>query len=85
MSTAASEVEGAFAIAHSLTSAQKLELISRLWNDVRVRGDFRPCDSDLAEIKRRWAEYEAGKVKAIPWEEVRDEMRRRLDDLKADA
>lgn len=85
MSNAISEVDNAFAIAHSLSSAQKLELISRLWNDVRGRGEFRPSDSDLAEIKRRWAEYEAGKVKSIPWEEVRDEMRRRLDDLKANA
>jgi putative addiction module component (TIGR02574 family) len=33
----------------------------------------------LAEVKRRWAEYEAGRMEAIPWEEVRDSVRHRLE------
>jgi putative addiction module component (TIGR02574 family) len=64
-------------------AADKLELISRIWEDVRVRGEFRPSDNDLAEIKRRSAEYEAGKVKAVPLEQVRDEIRQKLKELKA--
>jgi putative addiction module component (TIGR02574 family) len=78
-----SNIDDAFAIAQSLAPLDKLELISRLWEDVRVRGEFRPSDSDLAEIKRRWAEYEAGNVKTIPWEQVRDEIRQKLKELKA--
>jgi putative addiction module component (TIGR02574 family) len=82
MSSVTSSIEGAFAIAQSLTPVEKLELISRLWEDIRVRGDFRPSDSDLAEIKRRWSDYESGKVKTIPWVQVRDEIRQRLKELK---
>jgi putative addiction module component (TIGR02574 family) len=80
-----SSVDEAFAVAQSLAPLDKLELISRLWEDVRVRGEFRPSDSDLAEIKRRWAEYEAGEVKTVPWEQVRDEIRQKLEKLKANA
>ena len=83
MSSPASSIDDAFALAQSLAPVQKLELISRLWEDVRIRGEFRPSDSDLAEIKRRWSEYEAGKVKTIPWEQVRDEIRQKLKELKA--
>ena len=78
MSSATSDVDGAFAVASSLTSTQKLELISRLWEDVRTRGDFRPSDSDLVEIQRRSAELDAGLVKGIPWEVVRDSVRSKL-------
>jgi hypothetical protein len=48
MSSVTSSIDGAFAIAQSLTPVEKLELISRLWEDIRVRSDFRPSDSDLA-------------------------------------
>ena len=78
-----SSVDDAFAIAQSLAPLDKLELISRIWEDVRVRGEFRPSDSELELIKRRWAEYEAGDVKGIPWEEVRDEIRQKLKKLQA--
>ena len=80
MSSVTSGIDGAFAIAQSLTPSQKLELISRLWEDIRVRGDFRPSDSDLAEIKRRWADYEAGREKAIPWEVVWAEIKAEMID-----
>ena len=79
MSSATSSIDDAFLIAQSLSTDDKLELISRLWQSVKQSGTFRPSDADLAEVKRRWAEYEAGKVKAIPWETVRDEIRRKLD------
>ena len=78
MSRAISSVDEALLIAQSLKPAEKLELISRLWESVRLADGFRPSDADLAEIKRRWAELEAGTVKAIPWETVRDEVRRML-------
>ncbi|MEX2316865.1 MAG: addiction module protein [Pirellulales bacterium] len=78
MSQATSGVDDAFLAAESLNVDQKLELISRLWEDVRRSGNFRPSDAALEEVKRRWAEYEAGKMKAVPWEEVRDSVRLRL-------
>jgi putative addiction module component (TIGR02574 family) len=70
-------VDDAFLAAQALAPADKLALISRLW-ETFPRAEWRPGDSDLAEVKRRWAEFEAGTEKAIPWEEVRDEARRRL-------
>jgi putative addiction module component (TIGR02574 family) len=78
MSNTIRSVDDAFVAAQSLGTPEKLELISRLWEDVRLRGDFRPSDADLAEIKRRSAELDAGLVKTIPWEVVRDSVRQRL-------
>lgn len=78
MSSATTGVDDAFLIAKSLNDDDKLVLIARLWESVRQSGAFRPSDADLAEVKRRWSELEAGNVKAIPWETVRDEIRRKL-------
>ncbi|HEX5470682.1 MAG TPA: addiction module protein [Lacipirellulaceae bacterium] len=36
--------------------------------------DWRPSDSDSAEVERRWADYQAGRKKAVPWEEVWSEI-----------
>jgi putative addiction module component (TIGR02574 family) len=74
---AMSSVDDAFLAAESLAPAEKLRLISLLWESIPP-ADWRPSDSDLAEVKRRWAEYEAGRVELISWEEVRDEARERL-------
>jgi putative addiction module component (TIGR02574 family) len=78
VSSTITSVDDAFLVAQSLKPDEKLELISRLWESIRLSGTFRPSDADLEEIKRRWEEYESGKVKAIPWEAVRDEIRRKL-------
>ncbi len=71
-------VDDAFLAAQNLGTDDKLQLISRIWETIPPAGDFRPSDADLAEIKRRSAELDAGAVKAIPWEEVRDSVRSRL-------
>jgi putative addiction module component (TIGR02574 family) len=68
-----SSVDDAFFAAESLAPAEKLQLIYRLWETIPPAG-WRPSDSDLAEVKRRWAEYEAGREKAIPWENVWSEI-----------
>jgi putative addiction module component (TIGR02574 family) len=73
-----SSVDEALLAAQSLKPEQKLELISRLWESVRQSGGCRPSDADLQEVKRRWADLESGQVKAISWETVRDEVRRKL-------
>ena len=78
MSQVMTNVDTAFLAAESLNNEQKLELISRLWEVVARSGQFRPSDADLAEIKRRSAELDAGLVKTVPWETVRDSIRSRL-------
>ena len=75
-----SSVDDAFLAAESLAPDEKLQLISRIWDTIPPTGTFRPSDSDLAEINRRWAEYEAGREKAIPWEEVWEETQRELNE-----
>ena len=79
MSHAASSVDQAFVAAQALAPDQKLELISRLWNDVRASGTFRPSAADMAEIERRSAELEAGTVVPVPWQEVQESVRRILE------
>jgi putative addiction module component (TIGR02574 family) len=71
-------VDDAFDIGQSLEPADRLQLISRLWETIPP-ADWTPSDSDLAEVERRWAEYEAGKVKTIPWDDVWEEVERQLD------
>jgi putative addiction module component (TIGR02574 family) len=78
MSSVLSSVDEAFLRAQTLSPNDKLELISRLWESINPHEDFRPTDADLAEIKRRSAELDAGTVKAVPWEVVRDSVRSRL-------
>jgi putative addiction module component (TIGR02574 family) len=72
-----SSVDDAFLAAEPLAPAEKIQLISRIWETIPTAG-WRPGDNDLAEVKRRWAEYEDGQVKLLPWEDVRDQMRQRL-------
>jgi len=73
-----SSVEDAFSAAQNLGTEDKLQLISRIWETIPPTGEFCPSDADLAEIKRRSAELDAGTAKAIPWEQVRDAVRLRL-------
>jgi putative addiction module component (TIGR02574 family) len=73
-----SSVDDAYLAAESLAPAEKLQLISRLWETIPPTG-WRPSDNDLVEVKRRWAEYEDGKVKAIPWDDVWADIERQLD------
>jgi putative addiction module component (TIGR02574 family) len=66
--------------ASQLPIAQRVELIEALWDT--VPDDAVPPLSDewLAEIQRRSAEFEAGRGKTIPWEEIRAEAFRRARD-----
>jgi putative addiction module component (TIGR02574 family) len=71
-------VDDAYSAAQHLGPEEKLQLISRIWDSISPTGDFRPSEADLAEVKRRSAELDAGTAIAIPWEEVRDAVRARL-------
>jgi putative addiction module component (TIGR02574 family) len=67
-------VDDAFSYAQSLSPADQHVLIERLL-EAMPKQEFTPPDSHLAEVKRRWAEYEAGRMEAVPWEEVWSEVR----------
>lgn len=78
MSTTNSNVDEAFRAARSLKPAEQLELISRLWENVRCVDGFRLSDREWAEIKRRSAELDGGTTQANPWDVVRDSVRSRI-------
>jgi putative addiction module component (TIGR02574 family) len=68
-----------------LTSASQLpldariQLIDALWET--IPDDAAPPLSKewLSEIQRRSAEFDAGTVQPIPWEQIRADARRRLN------
>lgn len=70
-------VDDAFSFAQSLSPADQHILIERLL-DAMPAQEFRPPDSHLAEIQRRSAEYDAGRMKAYPWEQVWSEVNSEL-------
>jgi putative addiction module component (TIGR02574 family) len=76
---AMASVDEAFLAAQNLGTTEKLELIGLIWDTIPPT-EFRPSDSDLDLIKQRWADYEAGKIKAIPWKEVWAEVEREFAD-----
>jgi putative addiction module component (TIGR02574 family) len=57
----------------------RVQLIEALWDT--LPDDAMPPLSDewLAEIQRRSAEYDAGTVQPIPWEQIRADAARRLN------
>ena len=73
-----SDYESLLADASQLPVDARIQLIEALWDTVPE--DALPALSDewLAEIQRRSAEYDAGLVQPIPWEQIRTEALRRI-------
>ena len=73
-----SDYDSLLADAAQLPLDARIQLIEALWDTVPE--DALPPLSDewLAEIQRRSAEYDAGLVQPIPWEQVRAEALRRI-------
>ena len=72
-----SDYDSLLADASQLPLDVRIRFIEELWGTVPE--DALPPLSDewLAEIDRRSAEYDAGIVQPIPWEQVRAEARQR--------
>lgn len=63
----------------ALTDAERLQLLDQVWESFRQSPESLPIpESHRREIDARQAEYEAGRMTARPWDEVREETRRRL-------
>jgi putative addiction module component (TIGR02574 family) len=71
------DVQSILTVAQQLSVAERLELIDALWESVPPSAFPPLSDEWRAEIERRSAEINAGKVATIPWEQVRDEAFRR--------
>lgn len=70
-------VAALFEAALALSEVERAELVELLTTTGAVSGDLHPAWG--AELRRRAAEVDSGQVKAIPWDEVRREVRSRLD------
>ena len=65
----------ALATAQALSTAAQVELIEALIAGLD-EADPEPLDEAwIKEIERRSADFDAGRVKPIPWSEVRDRSR----------
>jgi putative addiction module component (TIGR02574 family) len=81
--TAARMTEELWAELMKLTVAERIQLAMSLWDSVPPE-DFPPLtDEEIEELERRLAEHEKDPGTAIPWEEVRAQLRARLNELRA--
>ena len=62
--------------ASELPADERAELAGRLLEGIEETTDEGVEESCAAEIERRMAEYRAGRVKTIPWSEVRARIHR---------
>ena len=74
-------VRPAFNLAQ-LTVGERLDLIEELWASIRAQPELVPLGADeRSVIEARRAEHRADPASAIPWDQVRAELR---SDQKAD-
>jgi putative addiction module component (TIGR02574 family) len=65
------------ATAQNLPASDRVRLMDALWESMEPTDWPAPSDEWLAEAQRRSAEYDAGKMSASPWPEVRQRARRK--------
>jgi putative addiction module component (TIGR02574 family) len=71
------DFQSVFSDASQLPVAQRVELIEALWDTVPDEA-LPPLSAEwLSEIERRSAEFDAGTVTAIPWEQIKADALRR--------
>jgi putative addiction module component (TIGR02574 family) len=63
--------------ARTLTVVDRMRLVEALWEDLPPTEWPLPSQEWIAEAQRRSAEYDAGKMSAAPWPDVRDRARRK--------
>jgi len=72
-----SDFDSLLADASQLPVDERIQLIEALWSTVPDNALSPLSDEWMAEIQRRSAEYDAGLVQPIPWEQVRADALRR--------
>jgi putative addiction module component (TIGR02574 family) len=63
--------------AQQLPSSDQIRLVHALWAAVPPEDWPAPSEDWLAEAQRRSADYDAGKISASPWPDVRARARRK--------
>lgn len=69
-------VEELYERASHLPAEDRAELAGKLLESIEDPSDEGVEEAWAAEIERRMAEYRAGRVKTIPWSEVRAHLHR---------
>ena len=60
-----------------LPLAERLELVEELWDSIARESDqLTLTPAQMAELDRRFADYEKNPDEGVAWEEVRDRIRR---------
>lgn len=60
-----------------LPVAERLELVEQLWDSIARDADqLTLTPAQMKELDRRLADYEKNPEEGVPWEEVRDRIRR---------
>ena len=74
--------EDVLSAARSLNVTERMRLVDTLWEEVSPTDWQPPSEAWIAEVQRRSAEYDAGRMTASSWSEVQARARRRagLDD-----
>jgi putative addiction module component (TIGR02574 family) len=76
MSTTRPAVEELYERASTLAPEDRAELAGLLLESIEDEPDQDVEDAWAAEIERRMADYRAGRVRTIPWSEVRAYLHR---------
>ncbi len=77
-----STVESILAEASRLPVADRLRLIEALWETVPEELAMTLSPEWMAEIERRSAEFDAGRMEGVPWEEVQAAALKRLPQME---
>ena len=61
-----------------MTIAERILYVQELWDRIAAEAEREPLtDAQAAELDRRIADYRAHPETSIPWEQAREQMRRR--------
>ncbi len=71
--------DDALSAVQSLPVPDRLRLIDELWETFPPEEWPTPSEEWIAEAQRRSAEYDAGRMPASPWPDVRARARRKAD------
>jgi len=66
-----------FGAAESLAPSDRIRLVHALWDTIPTDEWPAPSAEWIAEVARRSAEIDAGRMSASPWAEVRERARRK--------
>ena len=59
----------------SLSVAERIELVEELWDSVADEAQAQPLAAhELAEIRLRLREHQAGPADVVPWDEVKNKL-----------